>query len=203
MKKVVQYSLVLLLLPQVNLRAQSPVIQQIIDSVSIDSLILVVKELSGEVQTMVNGKSETILSRHRDQPGNALAEVYIKQKLESYGLPVTVQHYSSTGNNVLATQDQGQCSRTRSSLCVHIMMICRKNQLPLAQTTTEMQSRPSLRLPEYFPGILFLARLSMRCGMKKKYSRISLGAHITQIRLLLQATQYLGLKHGNAWLGFQ
>ncbi len=119
MKKVLQYSLIFLLVPQLNLRAQSPVIQQIIDSVSIDSLILVVKELSGEVQTMVNGKSETILSRHRDQPGNALSEAYVKQKLESYGLPVTIQHYSSTGNNVLATQVGTVFPNKTFVICAH------------------------------------------------------------------------------------
>jgi hypothetical protein len=82
----------------------SPIVRQIIDSVRIDSLISLVSELSGEVPTTINGTSQTILSRHRDQPGNALAESYLRKKLESFGLPVTTQNFSGTGNNVLATQ---------------------------------------------------------------------------------------------------
>jgi hypothetical protein len=82
----------------------SPIVQQIIDSVRIDTLISLVSELSGEVPTTINGTSQTILSRHREQPGNALAEAYLRHKLESYGLPVTTQNYSATGNNVFAMQ---------------------------------------------------------------------------------------------------
>ncbi len=119
MKKVMQYLLIVLLLPQTPLHAQSPVIRQIIDSVKIDSLILFVKELSGEVPTIINGTPQTILSRHRDQPGNAFAETYIEQKLASYGLPVTIQNYSATGNNVLATQLGTLFPKRKFVICAH------------------------------------------------------------------------------------
>ena len=119
MKKSLLWVLMMILVPQTHLRAQSPVIQAIIDSVRIDSLIFVVKELSGEVPTTINGIPQTILSRHRDQPGNALAEAYIKQKLESYGLAVTVQNYSSTGNNVLATQVGTVFPNKKFVICAH------------------------------------------------------------------------------------
>jgi hypothetical protein len=82
----------------------SPIVQQIMDSVRVDSLLLLINELSGEAPTTINGTSQTILSRHRDQPGNALAESYLRKKLESTGLPVTTQNFSATGNNILATQ---------------------------------------------------------------------------------------------------
>ena len=104
MKIILKYFVILLLILSANLFPQSPIVQQIINSVNIDSLIFFDKELSGEVPTIINGTPQTILSRHRNQPGNALAQTYIKQKLESYGLTVTTQNYSSTGNNVLATQ---------------------------------------------------------------------------------------------------
>ncbi len=119
MKKVMQYLLIVLLLPQTPLHAQSPVIRQIIDSVKIDSLILFVKELSGEVPTTINGIPQTILSRHRDQPGNALAQTYIEQKLASYGLPVTIQNFSATGNNVLATQLGTVFPKRKFVICAH------------------------------------------------------------------------------------
>ena len=118
-KKSLQFLVILLFVLQTNLFPQSPIVQQIIDSVNIDSLIYFVKELSGDVPTIINGTSQTILSRHRDQPGNALAETYLKQKLESYGLPVTIQNYSSTGNNVLATQVGTVFPNKKFIICAH------------------------------------------------------------------------------------
>ncbi len=84
MKKVLQFLLISLFFLQTNLFPQSPIVQQIINSVNIDSLIYFVEELSGEVPTIINGTSQTILSRNALQPGNALAETYIlvQQKLE-------------------------------------------------------------------------------------------------------------------------
>jgi len=104
MKKVMPYLLIALFFPQTDLHAQSPIVQQIINSVNIDSLIYFVRELSGNVPTTINGTSQTILSRHKDQPGNALAEAYIRQKLEAYGLTTTTQSFGSTGKNVFARQ---------------------------------------------------------------------------------------------------
>jgi Zn-dependent M28 family amino/carboxypeptidase len=104
MKKVMPYLLIALFVPQTDLHAQSPIVQQIINSVNIDSLIYFVRELSGNVPTTINGTSQTILSRHKDQPGNALAEAYIRQKLEAYGLITTTQSFGSTGKNVFARQ---------------------------------------------------------------------------------------------------
>ena len=119
MKKVLQFLLISLFVLQTNLFPQSPIVQQIIDSVNIDSLIFFVKELSGEFPTIINGTPQTILSRHRDQPGNALAETYIKQKLESYGLPVTIQNFSATGNNVLGTQVGTVYPNKKFIICGH------------------------------------------------------------------------------------
>jgi len=47
MKKLLQFLVILLFVLQTNLFPQSPIVQQIIDSVNIDSLIFFVKELSG------------------------------------------------------------------------------------------------------------------------------------------------------------
>ena len=66
-----------------NIFSQSPVVQQIINAAKQDSLIYFVRELSGNIPTIINGTSQTILSRNKHQPGNALAETYIKQKLQS------------------------------------------------------------------------------------------------------------------------
>jgi hypothetical protein len=71
MKKVLQSLLITTFVLQISLFPQSPVVQQIISSVNIDSLIYFVRELSGDVSTILNGTSQTILSRHKYQPGNA------------------------------------------------------------------------------------------------------------------------------------
>jgi hypothetical protein len=63
-----------------------------------------VEELSGEVETNIGGSPYTILSRKYNQPGNDKAADYIQQKLESYGLTVYNQSFSSTGRNVYGVQ---------------------------------------------------------------------------------------------------
>ena len=76
--------------------AQSPKedIQSILDNSEIDSLLLFVRELSGDTSTVINGIVTTIASRHSEQAGNDKAQQYIAAKLSSYGLDVTVQNYS-------------------------------------------------------------------------------------------------------------
>ncbi len=118
-KKLLQFFLISLFVLQPNLYPQSPIVQQIIDSVKIDSLIYFVRELSGDVPTIINGTSQTILSRHSYKPGNALAEVYIKQKLESFGLQTTIQSFSTSGNNVIATQIGSIFPNRKFILCAH------------------------------------------------------------------------------------
>ena len=102
-----------------NLFSQSPVVQQILNSASQDSLVYFVRELSGNVSTIINGTSQTILSRHKLQPGNALAETYIKQKLQSYGLTTTTQSFSTTGKNVYAVQPGTEFPNQKYIICAH------------------------------------------------------------------------------------
>jgi len=86
MKKLLPLLLFSFLVAQSITYSQSPVVQSIIDRTNIDSLMQFVKELSGEVQTIIGGSPYTILSRNKNQPGNDKAADYIKQKLQSYGL---------------------------------------------------------------------------------------------------------------------
>jgi len=119
MKKLV---LVILLLTGVTSisQAQSPVIQSIIDQTNLDSLIYFVKELSGEVQTIINGQPYTIVSRHYTQPGNDMAANYIKQKLNSYGLVTYNQSgWSGTGRNVYGVQLGSMYPNKQYIICAH------------------------------------------------------------------------------------
>ena len=88
MKNLVLTLVFSLLTLQGTLLSQTPIIQAIINQANVDSLIFFVEELSGEVQTNINGSPYTIVSRHKNQPSNDKAADYIQQKLESYGLTV-------------------------------------------------------------------------------------------------------------------
>ena len=119
MKKVLQILLISIVFFQTNIFSQSPVVQQIINSVNQDSIIKFVSELSGAVPTLINGTSQTILSRNKYQPGNALAEAYIKQKLQLYGLSTTIQSFSSTGKNVFGVQTGTEFPNKKYIICAH------------------------------------------------------------------------------------
>ena len=118
MKSKIVFILFLLLF-STNLYSQSPVVQQILNSVVQDSIVYFVRELSGNVTTIIDGTQQTILSRHKLQPGNALAETYIKQKLQSYGLTTTIQSFSTTGKNVYGVQTGAEFPNQKYIICAH------------------------------------------------------------------------------------
>jgi len=104
---------------QSTVLSQSPIVQSIIDDTSIDSLVHFVEELSGEVSTIIGGVPYTIVSRHKYQPSNDKAADYIEQKLQSYGLIVYNQSFSSTGRNVYAIQTGTEYPNQSYMICAH------------------------------------------------------------------------------------
>jgi Peptidase family M28/Secretion system C-terminal sorting domain len=118
MKKII-LCLLLLFGSQTILHSQSPIIQTIINQTNIDSLIYFVKELSGEVQTIIGGSPYTILSRNKNQPGNNMSANYIKQKLDSYGLVTYDQWWSGTGRNVYGVQLGSLYPNKQYIICAH------------------------------------------------------------------------------------
>jgi hypothetical protein len=109
----------LVLIAPTYLFSQDPAVQTIINSVKVDSLVYFVKELSGEVSTIIGGSPYTILSRHKLQPGNNKAADYIKQKLNSYGLVTYDQNFSSTGRNVYGVQLGSVYPNKKYIICAH------------------------------------------------------------------------------------
>ncbi|MBR9844804.1 MAG: M28 family peptidase [Algicola sp.] len=84
-----------------NSYAQS--IQDIIDKVNIDTLALTIQEFSGEIPTVVDGNTVTILNR--EQANNDLAADYLVQKLEALdNITINDQQFDSNGRNIIATQ---------------------------------------------------------------------------------------------------
>ncbi len=118
MKKFV-FVISFLMVAQVAVSPQSPVVQSIINDTNLDSLIFFVEELSGEVQTIIGGSPYTIVSRHKNQPSNDKAADYIKQKLDSYGLSTYDQWWSGTGRNVYAVQTGTEFPNQQYIICAH------------------------------------------------------------------------------------
>jgi len=118
-KSLLNYSLILFSFLSSFSFSQNSTVQQVINSVNQDSLIYFVRELSGNVPTVVNGQNVTIVSRHKNNAANELAKDYIKQKLQQYGLNVTIQNFSSTGNNVLGTKLGTTYPNRKFIICAH------------------------------------------------------------------------------------
>ncbi|MFM1876210.1 MAG: hypothetical protein RL266_1947 [Bacteroidota bacterium] len=99
--------------------AQDPQIQQMLSDVSLDSLIYYSSAISGEFPVTVDGNAVTIASRNKNNPGNALAARYIKERLESFGLSTSLQTFGATGENVVATQPGLVYPNQKVILCGH------------------------------------------------------------------------------------
>ncbi|MBK9762665.1 MAG: M20/M25/M40 family metallo-hydrolase [Flavobacteriales bacterium] len=74
----------------------------LLDAMSVDSMLVYVNEMSGEVPIDVGNGPELIVSRHSDNAGNALAALYYQQKFTSWGYTPTIQGFSAgSGENIL------------------------------------------------------------------------------------------------------
>ena len=102
-----------------NAIAQDPQIESMLADVSIDSLIFYSSAISGEFPIEVDGNVETILSRNRNFPGNAIAADYLEQKFQDFGLTTTVQAFGGTGENVLAEQPGAVFPNQKVVICGH------------------------------------------------------------------------------------
>ncbi|HLN36071.1 MAG TPA: M28 family peptidase, partial [Nitrososphaeraceae archaeon] len=101
-----------------NIYSQS-IVNNILNTIRQDSLVHYLEELTGVLPVNINDTVRTITSRYAYEPGNELASIYIKQKLESYGLNVTDQQYSTTGKNVLAKKIGTQYPNLKYIICTH------------------------------------------------------------------------------------
>lgn len=97
------YSIALLSFFIVTFSVQSQSISQLMNEVRLDSLTKKVNELTGEISTVVNGNTVTIINRQ--QANNDVAADYIKQKFEELdNLTITDQAFNTNGRNIIATQ---------------------------------------------------------------------------------------------------
>lgn len=102
----------------INAQSPNPTVEGLIEQTNLDSLVKYVNELTGEVPVIVNGSPVTI--QHRvSSMGNDLAADYLVQKLESFGLSVTDQQYSTDGRNIFATQTGIVYPNEKFIICAH------------------------------------------------------------------------------------
>lgn len=102
-----------------SLSAQSPQITQLLNQVNKDSLSLYLRQLSGDTSCTIGGQTYTIVSRHKNQPGNDKAAQFIYEKFQSFGLQVQYEIFSSTGKNVIATKQGVSDSQKYVVVCAH------------------------------------------------------------------------------------
>ncbi len=107
MKNLYKTLLILsLLLPFQLTTAQigySPVVDSLVNLITVQSLTDWEEQLTGEVEVTINGQPETIVSRHSNNPSNALAAQWILEQFQSFGLNAELQLFNSNGENVIAT----------------------------------------------------------------------------------------------------
>lgn len=84
-------------------QSYDPFIEGMMNQTNLDSLITYVRILSGEDSVVIND-SVVIITHRVSYQGNDLAAEYIKEKLETFGLEVYDQPYSSQGRNIYAIQ---------------------------------------------------------------------------------------------------
>lgn len=93
-------------------------IQDIIDEVDIDTLDLIIREFSGEVSTVVDGNTVTIINRQ--QSNNEIAADYLVQKFEDLdNIAITDQAFNSNGRNIIATQTGKTNPNDIYIICAH------------------------------------------------------------------------------------
>jgi len=97
----------------------SPFIDSIISQVSLQNISNYNLELTGEVETVIGGLPDRIISRYWESPSNQKAAQYIYEKFQSFGLETRYQIYSSTGVNVLAKKTGTKYPNQQIIICAH------------------------------------------------------------------------------------
>ncbi len=119
MRTLLPAVIVLLLALPLSIQAQNPAIQQIVDDVNIDSLTWRLERLTGELPVDVGNGDELILSRHKLQPGNALAAEWLQQEFTRMGYTATVQAFGPKGENILVEKLGMVHPERKVIICAH------------------------------------------------------------------------------------
>lgn len=100
-------------------QAQSLVVQQVVDSVNIDSMVWYDQRLSGEVPVNVGNGDETISSRYQSNAGNVLASTWLQQQFIALGYTPEVPIFGTTGANIIAEKLGVTHPERKVVICAH------------------------------------------------------------------------------------
>jgi hypothetical protein len=89
-----------------------------------DTLLTMLRVLTGEEGSKNGGQSDTILSRHYRMPGHVLAASFLERQLAGFGLPVSRDSFQFvsgqiSGTNILAEQRGVRFPNQKFILCAH------------------------------------------------------------------------------------
>jgi len=118
MKKTAILITVLLSVLQ-QIKSQNPVVQALLNDVRLDSLTNYVKQLSGEKSVVINGVTDTIKSRHYQNPGNEKAFQFMKQEFIRHGYQIDSMQFSAMGKNLFAIKTGYKYPNRRFMLGAH------------------------------------------------------------------------------------
>jgi hypothetical protein len=103
---------------------QSAVLQRIIGEVSADTLVTMLRVLTGEEGSTNGGRNDTILSRQYLMTSHASAASFLERRLSDFGIPVIqdsfhVSFFPVGGTNILAEQMGVRFPSQKYILCAH------------------------------------------------------------------------------------
>ena len=99
--------------------AYNPQIDSIVNMVSLQSLSMLNRELTGDTSTIIGSLPYTIVSRHWQAASNEKAAEYIYERFQSYGLNTRYQTYRTNGVNVIATKTGTKYPNQQYIICGH------------------------------------------------------------------------------------
>ena len=116
------YSAIFLLVLNFTVFSQAcydPVVESKISLVSLQSITLFNRQLTGDTSTVIAGEPYTIISRYWESPSNSKAASYIFEKFVLYGLSPHYMSYSATGTNVIAVKTGVKYPNQKVIICAH------------------------------------------------------------------------------------
>lgn len=97
----------------------SPMIDSAISKVTLQTLTLLNRQLSGDTTVMIGGNLDTIKSRHYLQPGNQKAAQLIYERFQSFGLITSYWSFSASGVNVIGKITGSKYPNQYFIMCAH------------------------------------------------------------------------------------
>jgi hypothetical protein len=97
----------------------SPFIDSISHLITMQTISLQDRGISGDTTVLIGSNADTILSRNTESPYRLLARQYILQKFLSYGLNARYMVYRSSGSNVLAVKTGSKYPNQMYIICSH------------------------------------------------------------------------------------